>query len=218
MDVGDVVLWAWAGAWGGYHVWRLHRGSWRRYLRRTRRYSIRDFPDGQPGRVVGTVEPIERELTSALYEQPCVYYSCVAMRDRTNGITLSRGPHWQTLAIEASSEPFAIVDDSGRAIVEPRGGQLVGFEAIRRHSTLATPSDRQRDFMKRHNILGGPAVTVIETIIRTGDRIAVLGAGRRETDPDAAPEGYRNDRPTRLHIAYSKSYRLAFSDLPATMK
>ena len=217
-DPGEVVVWIALGAWGAFAAWRLHRQSWRRYLRRTRRYSIQDFPEGQPGRVVGKVEPIGNELTSALFERPCIYYSCVAMRDLTRGITLSRGPHWQTLAIETSSEPFAIVDDSGRAIVEPRNGQLVGFEAIRQHATLAAPTTAQRDFMKRHRIPAGADITVIETVIRAGDQIAVLGGGRRETDPDAPPDGYRNSRPTRLHLAYSKSYRLAFCDLRDTMK
>src|SRR5262249_40221537 len=149
------------------------------------RYSIAEFPDGQPGRIVGHVQPIERELTSALFDHPCVYYSCVASRELSSGFGLAKSPHWQTLVIEHSSEPFAIVDDSGRAIVEPRQAQLVGFDARHQYGNLATPTGRQLDFMKRYRLPRDGNIAIIETVIRSGERLAILGGGRREPDPDA---------------------------------
>src|SRR5207248_4101663 len=102
--------------------------------------------------------------------------------------------------------PFALEDGTGRAIVDPAFAKIaLDFDSRSTSGTLDDPNESERAFLERHGETGrgwifNKKLRYREACIEVGETIAVLGAGTREPDPQAAPSGYRDAQPTLLRL------------------
>src|SRR5690242_17954653 len=78
----------------------------------------------------------------------------------------------------------------------------------------------EQAFLARHGMASSKAnkkLRYSEAIIGVDEVVAVLGAGVREPDPDAKPDGgYRGELPTRLRLTSSAAHPLVISDSSKT--
>jgi hypothetical protein len=116
---------------------------------------------------------------------------------------------------------FEVVDESGRAVVDPLHAQVssrfdYASSKLRGHATalidkldLAGRFGRKERFRFREAVLG------------LHEAIAVFGAGVREADPDAASRAaerdYREGVPMRIRMTGTARYPLMLSDDPRAL-
>lgn len=191
----------------------------RRQLRRAPVKSIGQVGDDELAKVVGRVRPLGESLSAPLTGRPCVYFVAIVQERQKR----RNSSHWRTIAREERCVPFVLEDDTGRAIVEATAARAA--LDVDSHSTsgvLDDPTDAQRAFLARHGqsatgLIFNRRLRYREAVIEDGEIVAVLGAGTREPDPDAAPtDGYRGAAPTRLRLTSSRKYPLVISDDPRT--
>jgi hypothetical protein len=185
----------------------------RRALRRARRVSIAEAPEGEVIRIDGRVakgETVEAPLSGRL----CVYYS----------ITVDEpdGDHPFPRARETGGVAFTIDDGTGRAIVDPEGARIIECGSTR-SGTIEEPTAREAAFLERHGIslvyerddrkrLIKP-LWYREHVSEIGDSIAVMCQPRREPDRDAASRStvYREPPPPDLYVSGSSARPILLS-------
>lgn len=190
---------------------------YKKQLRRAPRFAIAKLDEGELGRIVGHARVHEQELVAPLTGRACVYYIAkVEVRDH--------GEEWKAVIVEETGVPFVLEDESGRALVDPRGADLA-LEVDSRATTglFTDPDKHQQAFLDRHNYKDGgmifrDKVRFREAIIEVGEKIAVLGAGVREPDPTRSPSGYRDSQPTLLYLMNTGDHPLVISDDPKTTR
>jgi hypothetical protein len=185
----------------------------KRLLRSAQTYRIADLHDGHPGRIVGLAQVYRDHVVAPLSGRRCLYYVATIEQSKYGTEV------WTPLASEEGGVPFVVSDASGRAIVDTTDATVVfdfDVQAITR--TVDVLDDAQRSMLARQRI--DPlhrTLRYAEAVLSDGERVAVLGAGMREPDPETPPESaYRGNHPTRLRIANSSRYPLVISDDPAT--
>lgn len=199
-----------AGAWA---LWINPARRIKRALRAAPTVPIARLGEGDLGRIVGKARVLDDKLVAPLTGRACVYYIARVQEED--------GDSWTTIIEEERGVTFVVDDGSGRAIVDPRGGDLaLDFDARSRSGTFHDPDDRERAFLakygvKSHGLIFNKGLRYREAVIEIGETVAVLGAGVREPDPEAAPGGYRDAQPTRLRLAPGR-YPLLVSDDPST--
>jgi hypothetical protein len=196
----------------------------RRAIARTPRIPIARFPSGTPGRIVGKIAAGER-ITTPFTDRACVLYVATVEEERTTTRLGSPGrlQTWYTIAREVRGVPFAIEDDTGRALVDPADAQL----ALERDGAARSgvglwdgANPAQEAFLARHGVsskgwLGGDKrLRYREAALMIGETIAVCGVAVRELDPDRArrPTGDRPAPPTRVRLARTPEHALLISD------
>jgi hypothetical protein len=187
----------------------------KRTLRAVRVWPIGELPEGTLGRVIGDAQPIDRVLQSPLTGRRCLYYVA-----RVEG---NRSGNWHTRFEEKDGVPFLLTDDSGRAIIDPScADAALTFDHDSRSDTVGDPTPTEAAFLAKH---GGKAkgwifnekLRYVEAVIEPGKRIAVLGSGVRDPDPQGTPaEGYRSAAPTLLRLTSSPRHPLMISNDPST--
>jgi hypothetical protein len=183
-----------------------------RYLRRARRYTVADFPEGHAGTLVGHIRPLGEPVIAPMTGRRCVFYA-VTFSFHNPGPTLYTHNRFHIVGRRSSAAPFALEDETGRALIEPDGAMVVGFESATTGGSLRQLTETQRQYLNAVGIVPRIDLQFSETILGPDARITVVGAGSREADPDATAEkAYRADRPTRLRLSTSRSYRLMFFD------
>lgn len=187
----------------------------KREIADAQRWSIAELPESTLGRIVGAAKPLKETLTSPLGGQKCIYYLAVV----TTG-----GKHPKVVAREERSVPCIIEDDSGRAIVDVDGAEMVlSQDSMTSSGTFDDATETERAFLERHGQQPEGAVfnrslVYTETTISIAETIAVLGAGVREPDPDAAPtDAYRGAPAMRLRLTSTPRWKLRISDHHSTM-
>ena len=190
----------------------------RRTLRKTPTKRIQDLRDDELGKVVGRARGVGTTLASPLFGRRCVYFVAIVEEHRSSG----KSSYWKTIIRETRGVPFMLEDSSGRALVDASNARIaIDFDAKSQSGTFDDPNEMENAFLARHCEKGqgwvfNRALRYREAVIEEGETIAVLGAGTREPDPDAAPtEAYRGDAPTRLRLTSSRKYPLVISDDPA---
>lgn len=187
----------------------------KRMLRAVRVWPIGELPEDTLGRVIGEAQPIDRVLQSPLTGRPCVYY-VASVQEYSQG-------EWNTQFQERDGVPFLLTDRTGRAIVDPSCAEIaLNFDRESRSGTFDDPTPTQAAFLAKH---GGESkgwffnkkLRYIEAVIEPSERVAVLGSGIREPDPQGRPaEGYRSTAPTRLRLTSTPHHPLAISDDSST--
>lgn len=186
----------------------------KRELAAAQRWPIAELPDSTLGRIVGAAKPIGEALTSPLGGRKCIYYLTVVM---------TGGKYPKVVAREERSMPCVIEDDSGSAIVDVEGAEMVlGEDSVTSSGTFDNATENERAFLTRNN--QAPTGTVLnrlvyrESTISVDETIAVLGAGVREPDPDAPPtDAYRGAPAMRLRLTSSPRWKLRISDHRSTL-
>ncbi len=187
----------------------------RRLLRKTPAKPIGDVGDDEVAKVIGRARPLSESLSAPLTGRACVYFIAMVEERRTR----RNKPYWKTIAREERGVPFALEDDTGRAIVDPTATRIaMSYDAYSTSGVLDDPTDIQRAFLDRHDNRGDRGLyhrklRYHEAVIADGETVAVLGAGTREPDPDGSPTAaYRGEAPTRLRLTSSRKYPLVISD------
>ncbi len=161
---------------------------------------IADAVEGARVCIVGTVAAHAGTVTSPFSNTPCVFYE----------ITIEQRPRdiWEPVYKDRQGVVFDLVDDSGRASVEPDGA-IVAVEAVSTEVADEELTRSQRAFCERASEWLPGRMRVVEQHIREGDEIAVIGGATHDLDPAAQPtDVYRGDSPTRLRLASSPRNQL----------
>ncbi|MBA3456499.1 MAG: hypothetical protein H0T42_25645 [Deltaproteobacteria bacterium] len=191
-------------------TWYFSKGEKRkRKLRKARRWSLAELPEGTFGKVVGTARIFEDTLTAPISGRPCVFYQIVVSYDDARSSQLLK---------EAIGVPFIIEDETGRAVVDPRGAEvLLVQDRFRISGELDATTPVEAALLSRHAKLRGPGTKLWyrESIIEAGEVVAIYGAGGHEPDPEASPAAeYRGAPSMRLRLSSARSYTLLLSDDP----
>jgi hypothetical protein len=201
---------------------RLADRRMRHYLQAAPRRAIADLVDGEPARVCGRIAPYGDEvLVAPVSGRSCAYYSLVV--DHVVPIELGRGTRFQLdVARTQDGMAFEIVDDTGRAVVDPLHASVssrfdYASSKLRGHATaLIDKLGLERSFGRKEQFRFREAVLALD------EPIAVFGAGVRETDPDAASRAgerdYRDGVPMRVRMTGTARYPLMLSDDPRALE
>lgn len=158
----------------------------RRLLRKTPRVAIRDLQEGEPVRIVGTVQPLE-EVEAPISGRPCAYYE-VVVEEKVGG----KHKYWRQRARETSGVAFAVDDGTGAAYVDPSAARVVlSFDHSTRSGTFDDANERETSFLARHGVsptgwIFNKALRYKEGVLEAGETIAVLGVPARMASGDAS--------------------------------
>lgn len=188
-----------------------------RRLKAARPWSVGELPEDTLGKIVGTARPVEEPLTAPISGRPCVFFEV--------SVVQNHGKSSSTIIHELQGVPFFLEDETGRAIVDPRGAEVVLQQDYSTSSgTLDDATPVEEAFLRRHGKepqgwVFNKSLNYRESIIEISEKVAVLGAGVREPDPDASPsQDYRGAMPTRLRLTSTRQFKLVISDLPNTTR
>jgi hypothetical protein len=143
------------------------------------------------------VELADNGILSELGLQPCVCYRVEVTTLGTSYLEVCNGV------------PFFVVDETGRALVQP---DVVRLEAPWSYQSGSgtesrTPSQLEIAFLARRGDSptrwsGHKMLLYREAVVRVGDVVQVLGEGVHEpdSDPRRMGEGYRSGPPQRLRM------------------
>jgi hypothetical protein len=155
-----------------------------RTLFNTSKQSIRDFEDGDSGKMVGEVSKFESTLTAPIAGRRCIYYRVQvkqALRKRTQ--------HWKTIFDDWEAVAFKVKDDTGTAIVSVDDFEIKLAIDLELHSGLfldATPELEQYLKEKKYkstNLLGFNRRLMYNiSTVEEGAKVAVLGKGEWNRD------------------------------------
>jgi hypothetical protein len=162
-----------------------------RMMRRARRVSIAEAPEGEVVRIDGWVLPGET-VEVPLTGRRCVYYSVT--------VEIDDGGEWCNLARETGGVAFTIDDGTGCAIVDPEGARIIKWGSTeRRLGSDSTP--REAAFLARHGIKPlGKTLYYQECVFEIGGPIAVMCQPIRELAPDVASRSAVYRAEPRVHL------------------
>lgn len=169
-------------------------------------HTIYTFPDATVGRIVGKAALLASDEENA--ERPTAPLTgrpCVAWFVRITGAHLNSKVAAPVLEA-GTAVPFTVSDDTGQAIIHAMGASLLlAFDVTETLGIDRTPPARIRSFLREQE-RRGPQIPIDwrlswqEGIVAEGQRVAIVGRGRREADPEAARGSYRRAA-TRLVMA-----------------
>ena len=187
----------------------------KRQLRSMVASPIAHLPENTLGKVCGAAHPIGQQLVGPLTGRPCLYYICVVEQHVSTG----RSSYWKQIIREEMGVPFQIVDQSGRAIVDPRGAEMaLTFDGETKSGTFSDADPIQEAFLARHGKSSkgwvfNKGLRYKEAMIEVNEVVAILGQGVREPDSMMAPaQDYRSGPPTLLRLTSSPKFPLVISD------
>lgn len=157
-------------------------------LARSRRFSVRDFPEGACGHVVGVVGDLGEPLTAPLSGRACA--ACTIHISR-----LERRGSARPLISLADAVPFTVADDTETAsVIGPE--QIVALHRDHRERVTwpFTASARVEALLAEHGheVHGGASLRCAEGVLLPGDRVVIIGRGSRIADEEGgAVGGYR---------------------------
>ena len=211
---------------GGVAVASLYysRGArLKRTLRQAPRLSIENVSEREPAKIVGSLAYIGEPLISPLTGRTCAYYE-ILVEEYHSGA--DDDGYWETMIRESQGQNFVINDDTGTAIVNPIGAQVaLTIDSRTKSGTFDAPTDRERNYLNSHGQEGkgwvfNKSLRYREGILEAGERVAVLGRGVREPDPEGVQQasGYRSTPPMRLRMRGSQNAPLLISDDTSTVQ
>lgn len=193
----------------------------RRRLRTAPRAELATLPENTFARITGIVRPFGKRLLEApLSGRLCVYYAVKVM-----SVQGSRSGELSTeIASEHEGMSFQLADATEIAVIDPRHARIdATFDFSSESKAAFDADDRQRAVLSRFDLVrrnwwNTNRLVYREAVLEADERIAILGAGMREPDPDAAPTGmYRDRGPQRLRFTGTAKHPLLISDDPETL-
>jgi E3 ubiquitin ligase len=167
--VGSIASWAWR---------RSQKNK--KKVRRAPTCTIADLVAKGTGRVSGDVKPIgEKTVTSPLTGRTCVFY--------TAKVEHEVGGAWKVLVHESHGVPFHLVDDSGKALVDPDTA-TVELDLVAASGDLAKPNEAREEFVKRHD-LPTTNTRYSESILEAGQRVTAIASAAKTDGGDVVHLG-----------------------------
>ena len=156
--------------------------------------SIAQTPEHTDVRVSGELAFLEGKpaLTAPITNRPCAAWRVIIEEQRSNGKSSS----WHKVVDESESTDFALVDQSGRAIVDGTSLSLaLDFDASNKQDMFNEGSPELRQFLetrgvKTHGFLLKKTLRAREGALEEGEVVTVGGIGTFLNDP-SAQSGYR---------------------------
>ncbi|MBA3503969.1 MAG: hypothetical protein M4D80_29220 [Myxococcota bacterium] len=188
----------------------------RRQIRKAPSFAIDALPEDTRGRIVGPAQPLGDTLTAPISGRPCVLWVIEVIENL--------GEDWPSLRILYAQRgiSFVLEESGARAVVEPdRAIVSLVFD----HTNMSNGADRADAMQKRvlaehlahRDFTHTVELTFHEAIVDVGEKVAVVGSGTREPDPDAQGAAYRDAGRTRLRLTSSEKYPLSITDDPRCM-
>jgi hypothetical protein len=182
------------------------------------RTTVRAFPEGVDGRVVGAVGYLEERLVAPLTGRTCAAWHVRVYGDTVN----ARGYVSCVEACDATT--FTIADETGIAFVradlvslllDPDLREAVGF--------FGQPSIELKRFLRKHAKKGARlmidrSLRYEEAIIEEARVVAVVGRGRHEPDPESAEGDYRHAASRLVMTRDTEGEDILVSTYPAALK
>ncbi len=186
----------------------------RELMRQAPYLAVSELPESAWACITGTVRLLDgNKLEAPLSGRPCVYYAV-----RVDSLVAPQRAN--TLMRARDAVPFLIEDRGHRALIDPMHARISAEIDFATRSASAFDADpRQRSLLATRRALvqrhmyQTAGLLYYESIIEAGEPVAVLGAGTREADPDAAPGDYR-EVPTRIQLAGSQRFPILICDRP----
>jgi hypothetical protein len=156
-------------------------------------YRVAELPEGEIGRLEGSVRQHARTLCAPLSGRACVYY--MVLVEQAGAI------RWT----ECDGVAFALQDASGRAIIEPALATVALLLDHREQARALREATPQQDaVLARHgyDLPGGDGLVFYEAVLLAGERATVVGAGRREPAGGSSQESdFRSPPAMQLRVA-----------------
>lgn len=183
-----------------------------RALREAQRATVADMVEGTTARLAGVV------TSDGTLRAPLTGRACVAYVARVEEHLGKQG--WRTRVYEVRGVTFTIDDGTGRALIDPTSSTLLlEMDSTTRSGSLDDATPVEESFLARHGFAStgwwlNKTLRYTEGVIEAGERVAVLGRGVREPDPDARPRdsGYRGALPTRICVGGTPEHPIVVTD------
>lgn len=195
--------------------WMSESARLARALRDAPRATVAELREGVAARLVGTVGAQET-LSAPLTGRVCVAY-VVLVEER---ISTGKSSRWVDRIREIKGVTFSLDDGTGKAMVDAgRAKLLVEMDSTSRSGTFDDATPVEAAFLSRHGMNSqgwffNKTLRYTEGVIEPGERVAVMGRGVREPDPDAARQvtGYRDALPTRVWLSGTAEQPMILTD------
>ena len=156
--------------------------------------NIATTPEHQDVRVTGELALMEGKppLSAPISNRPCAAWRVIVEEKRSNG----KSSHWHTVVDESDSTDFALVDESGRALVDGTALSLaLDFDESHDQNMFSEGSPELKRFLetrgvKTHGMLLKKTLRAREGALEEGEMVTVGGIGTFMHDP-SAQSGYR---------------------------
>jgi hypothetical protein len=192
---------------GLFKWWFNPQRIMKKQLRSASTKTIASMGEGEIARMIGHARVHHTALEAPLTGRACFYY--IVRVERENG-----DDGWSEVVREEQGVPFVLDDGTGRALVDATRAELaLEFDRRDRIGMWQQPDARQSAFLSRYSRLhAAHTYRFREAAIEVDERIAVLGGGTRELDPEGSPTGYRDQAATLLRLESP----MIISDDPST--
>jgi hypothetical protein len=189
----------------------------RRRFRKADAFAIDAMPEDTFGRIVAPAQPLGEALVAPASGRRCVYWVLEVIE--------YLGEDWPSrrLVREQRGVPFLLEENGARAIVEPASAVVsLVFDHENKSSGAADADLLQKrvidTYLAHRDWTHTVELVFHEAVVEVGEKIAVLGSGTREPDPDAPPTAaYREGGRTRLRLTSSEKYPVSITDDPRCM-
>ena len=172
-----------------------------RELRDSPRTTAARLEAGATGRLAGVVTS-DATLRAPLTGRACVAYVARVEERMPRG----QGARWVERIHEIRGVPFTLDDGTGRALIDPgQSTLLLQMDATTRSGILDSATPVEASFLERHGVAStgvwlNKTLRYTEGVIEPGERVAIVGRGVREPDPDAGPDALA----TRIRLGGSE--------------
>lgn len=201
-----------------------HKSPTRRRLRlmqQLKLWPIAELPENTPGRLVGKVQRLDAILRAPLSGRACVMYRVIVEHLPQRQVS----PSGMRIIDDQVAVPFALVDDSGQAFIDPTDTKfLVDVDANEFSGMFDPASKLETEFLALHGISStaegfNKALHFRESVLTLGEAITVVGIGVREPDPAVATtDPYRRGPGQRLRLTGSAEAPLLVTDKLSAIK
>jgi len=152
--------------------------------------------DIEPGRVEvnGNIQPFSGGLHYApLSQKPCVQFDVQVQELRRS----KNSTYWATIHTYKRGGVFLVVDESGKVLVDPKGGKLEKIQTLATHQgKFREMPPRVREYISRTGVetkgffgVLDRTLRVVESIVPTDQHLYVLG----DAVDDPTYHGFQND-------------------------
>jgi len=149
-------------------------------------------------------------LVAPVTARTCYYYRTVVWEWKQSG----KNKNWVKVAGECMHVPFFVDDNTGRALVDPRGADLDlhrDFEQEFCDSFFTTKEPMPgnvRSFLARHGIVTNNKIKVEEYCIKPKNSLFVLGTLGENPGMEASPQPILDAEPTNSFSAQGLSFSI----------
>ncbi|MBL4635894.1 MAG: hypothetical protein JKY56_18685 [Kofleriaceae bacterium] len=190
-----------------------------RSLRTTPQRRIESFSEEEVAKIVGTLQYIGDPLISPLTGRHCAYYE-IHVDEHYGG----NNAQWHTMIRESVGVEFEVDDGTGKAVVDPMSAMIaIVVDSHTRSGTLDSPTGREVAYLESHQRKSkgwflNKKIRYREGILESGELVAIMGRGTRETDIAAGSQGergYRDAPAMRLRMQSPEKTPMKISDNPS---